>query len=150
MNANGKNELPISALVDEVFKATSTRVRIELAASAIAHQVNQLDILIDERDIRHEQVESAGSSALNNGFQILGFIDITGRTIMPSQNDSKESDKKASNQDDDSEDEAEEDFSPIEMADLALQASIDGIRAAYRLTLRQANKAIRRSRKSPL
>lgn len=155
MSSEEKNERNFSKEIDSIFDAaygTSIRGRIQLAAHAIAFSVVSLDALKDKRDQTFGAVEAA--PPINPYLRSLGFSNGFYAFVPPV------SDEPSLKKDDINEvlnlfDEHDElrgmnadVFSPVEKAKLALEAATDGIRAVHNLSKRQANKAIKLSRKS--
>lgn len=157
MSAEEKHEQSLSSQVDEVFNdsyGATRKGRIQLAAHALSDYVNTLDVLEDERDKQHGSVGSASPYGIPLTF--FGYTTEFRRLVPETTQDE---DRKEIDPNDgvstlmelfEGHDELGEDhslFTPIEMAQLALNASVDGVRAVYNLSRFQAQKAIRISRK---
>lgn len=149
MSTDANSERPLGEEINAIFEARygeTRKGRIELAAHAISGFVNDFDLLKQQQEKSHEAVGSA--SRFDTALYSLGYSSAFTPVVLPSEDASeKTAVERILELFDENEDDEISLFSPLEKAELALSASIDGIRAAHNLSRRQARRAIALTRK---
>jgi len=143
-------EQPIGEAVDALFRESyeaNVTMRIALAAHAIREFVYEFDDCKDEQRRSHEGVGSASRS--DRSVYTMGytaaFLPIgSAEEESPEQAESNGVDQILELFEDDDQDPL---FSSLERARLAIQAKIEGVRTAHRLTYLQSRRAIALTRK---
>lgn len=134
---SSENEFPrsIDKQVNEVFRETHGRTkkgRILLAAYAVGGHVEILRCLREERDEKYAHIPSAKAPSV--AFYLLGFSGMIAPSEAELTDPPEEMDKDVL-------------FSDIEKAEMARDASLDGVRALYGLSDRQARRALKLAEK---
>jgi|GEM_PF-2193224 len=151
MSPDAKGERPIDKAVDAIFQDTygeTTKGRIALAAHAITTYVNKLDVLEYHQRLTHEGVGSA--SRLDDSLRAIGYSAMFVPIVLPENDKAEKTDVDRIMElfDEDTDEHDISIFDPVKRAKLALEASVDGVRAVHHLSWFQSRRAIALSRRS--